>query len=104
MPLMGVGHTVLPIKTFSYLAAGKPILAPDLPDTRGVLAHDRNCWQVPADNPPLAAEGLKLLFQTPELAHRLAAQAKSDAATYSWEGRAERLKVFIEERIAAVQR
>jgi|LSQX01.2.fsa_nt_gb glycosyltransferase involved in cell wall biosynthesis len=102
-PLMGLGHTVLPIKTFTYLAAGKPILAPDLPDTKGVLAHDQNCWMVPPDVPAVAAQGLTHLLHNPALAQRLAQQARDDAQHFSWEGRATRLLQFIEERIQAVR-
>jgi len=101
LPLMGVGHTVLPIKTFSYLAAGRPILAPDLPDTKGVLEHDRNCWKVLPDNPAEAAAGLQKLFTSPEIARRIATKAREDADIYTWDGRAKRLKQFIEERVAA---
>ena len=34
-PLKTHGRTVLPMKLFVYLAAGRPILGPDLPDQRG---------------------------------------------------------------------
>ena len=49
-PLEQHGRTVLPMKVFSYLAAGRPVLAPDLPDNREVLTDGENARLVPADD------------------------------------------------------
>lgn len=102
-PLMSAGSTVLPMKTFTYIAAGKPILAPDLPDTRGVLNHNENCLKVTPDSPTDASAALQQLFSDSELATRLASQAQKDASLFTWDGRAKRLLSFLEERLAIVR-
>ena len=38
------------MKVFSYLAAGRAILGPTLPDLQEILVHDQNAWLVPPDN------------------------------------------------------
>jgi glycosyltransferase involved in cell wall biosynthesis len=88
--------TVLPMKTFTYMAAGRPILAPDLPDTAGVLNKDVNCLKVTPDNIPQAVEALKKLITDSKLADRLARQAGQDVKKYTWDGRAKRLLSCLE--------
>ncbi len=100
-PLMGSGRsTVLPMKVFSYLAAGRPILAPDLPDTEGVLTDDVNCIKVPTDNRTAARDALSRLVNDRDLASRLAHAAAQDALRFTWKGRAEKLVEFIQKRKA----
>jgi len=93
--------TVMPMKVYSYLAAGRPILAPDLPDTVGVLTHDVNCLKVSPDDREAAATGLNLLLSDKKLAVRLSARAAKDAKSYTWEARARRLVTFMEKRLNA---
>ena len=50
-PLEHFGTCVLPIKLFTYLAAGRPILAPDAPDTRELLTHEQTALLVEPDGP-----------------------------------------------------
>lgn len=103
-PLRAAGRTVLPMKTFAYLAAGRPVLAPDLPDTAGILMHESNCLRVAPDDRPAAAAALLRLVREGGLAGSLGARAASDAARYTWEGRAQRLVEFMQRRLAAVGR
>lgn len=100
-PMMRAGRTVLPMKTFTYLAAGRPILAPDLPDTKGILVHESNCLRVEPDNRKAAAEALERLTKDTQTATRLGQQAASDSDAYTWRGRAARLVRFLEQRLAA---
>jgi glycosyltransferase involved in cell wall biosynthesis len=93
--------TVLPMKVFSYLAAGRPILAPELPDTRGVLVHGENCFKVDPDDRELAADALELIGSSPALADRLAAGAALSARGYTWRARARRIVEFVSSRLAA---
>ena len=54
------------MKTFSYLAAGRPIVAPDLPDLREVLRHNENALLVPPDDVDAAAAAIRLaVFNRP---------------------------------------
>jgi len=103
-PLMTAGRTVLPMKTFTYLASGRPILAPDLPDTAGVLNHESNCLRVEPDNRESASQAMARLAGDPEFAARLAEQALVDSQRYTWQSRAKRLIAFFDRRLHNVPR
>lgn len=90
-PLRRFGNCVLPLKTFSYLAAGRPILAPALPDTAELLRDGETALLVAPDDPAAAALALDALFAQPELAARLSANARDLAERHSWDARAKRL-------------
>jgi glycosyltransferase involved in cell wall biosynthesis len=65
----------LPLKVFDYLAAGKPIVATDIPAHRSILDEDRalltGVWS------PDLARGIVRLLRDRELAGRLAANARA---------------------------
>jgi glycosyltransferase involved in cell wall biosynthesis len=77
-----------PLKLFEYMAAGVPILATDLPSIREVLRHGENAWLVPPGDPKALAEGIQHLLENPDLAERLAQQARKDVRQYTWKRRA----------------
>jgi starch synthase len=95
-PLRRHGHTVLPMKTFSYLAAGRPIVAPDLPDLREVLHHDENALLVQPDNVETAAAAIGLAVSNRSIGEKLGYAARQNAAYFTWQARAERLSAFLE--------
>ena len=99
-PLERFGNCVLPIKLYAYLAAGRPILAPEAPDTAELLRHGENAWLVPPDRPEAAAEGLDRLFGDAPLAARLAAAALGMAQGLTWDRRAEAIAGFLQARLA----
>ncbi len=99
-PLVRHGGTVLPAKTFPYLAAGRPILAPDLPDTRGVLVDGECARLVPSDDPDTAVAALRALLAHPELASRLGEQARKTAQRFTWDARAQRIEAIIARALA----
>jgi len=94
-PLERHGHTVLPIKLFSYLAAGRPILAPATPDVRELLEDERNALLVPPGNAEHAAESLQRVLGDAEVWARLAEGALDTAKGLTWDARAERIHDFI---------
>ncbi len=96
LPLQRHGTTVLPLKTFGYLAAGRPIVAPALPDTRGVLTDD-NAILVEPDDLGDAVEAIRRVFAEPTWAGAKAAIARADAAGYTWRRRAQRILGFVED-------
>jgi len=98
-PLARFRNCVLPIKTFRYLAAGRPILAPAAPDTAELLRHGENAWLVPPDVPAAAAAALDRLTGDPALAARLSAGALASAAALTWDARAEKIERFLEARL-----
>jgi glycosyltransferase involved in cell wall biosynthesis len=103
-PLERFSNCVLPMKLFSYLAAGRPILAPVAPDTAELLRDGDTACLVPPDDPPAAAEALDRLLGDARLAGRLAAGAARLAAGLTWDHRAAKIKAFLERRLEAVRR
>ncbi len=89
------GRTVLPMKIYSYLAAGRAILAPRLPDMEEVLVGGRTACLVPADDVPAAALALTRLLADSELRARLGQGALAASADYTWQARAGRLRDFL---------
>lgn len=67
----------LPLKVFDYLAAGKPIVATDIPAHRSILDESR-ALLTPAWSPDLA-RGIVKVLQEPGLAARLAHSAQAYA-------------------------
>ena len=81
-----------PLKLFEYLAAGRAIVASDLPAIREVLADGVNALLVEPGRPLALASALQRLLTDPALAYRLARQAFDAATDYSWDSRAQRIE------------
>jgi glycosyltransferase involved in cell wall biosynthesis len=98
-PLQNFRRTVLPIKTFRYLASGRPIVAPDLPDIREVLVHNHNAVLVPPDSPEDAARSLRALLADDHLLEKVSQNALSDAQKYTWKKRAAKIYSFLDKKL-----
>lgn len=98
-PLEEEGHTVLPMKLFVYLAAGRPILAGRSPDVGELLTDGSNARLVPVGDPDAAAAALRELVADPALAERLASGAARTAADLTWDARARRIHAFLRRRL-----
>jgi glycosyltransferase involved in cell wall biosynthesis len=70
----------LPLKIFDYLAAGKAIVASDIPAHRAVLDEERALFAEPSG--PALAAALSLLLADPDRARGLAAAAAAYAAEH----------------------
>ena len=93
-PLRRFGRTVLPMKIYGYLAAGRPILAPRLPDVEEVLTDGETACLVSPHDLNEATADLVRLLASPALQDRLARNARAKAVEYTWEARAKRLLDF----------
>ena len=102
VPLQRHGNTVLPIKTYSYLAAGRVIVAPRLPDVVEVLHDGENALLVTPDDLDDAVAVVRRAVADPEVAARLGARAEADARLYTWQARAAQILAFMKQRLAAV--
>jgi glycosyltransferase involved in cell wall biosynthesis len=70
----------LPLKIFDYLAAGRPIVATDIPTHRTVLAEDRAVLVAPGTD--ALARGILTILRDPGLGQRLAATGRQYAETH----------------------
>jgi glycosyltransferase involved in cell wall biosynthesis len=81
-----------PMKMFEYMAAGKAIVASDLPVLREVLKDGRNALLVPPDDLGGWERAVRRLLGDRDLARRLGAQARADLeGSYTWEARARKV-------------
>jgi glycosyltransferase involved in cell wall biosynthesis len=80
-----------PLKIFEYLAAGRAIVATDLPATREVLTDGVNALIVPPDDPERLAAAIARLAGDPELRARLGEAARATARQHTWSARARRI-------------
>jgi glycosyltransferase involved in cell wall biosynthesis len=78
-----------PMKMFEYLAAGRAILASDLPVFREVL-NERNAVLCPPEDGAAWAAALRDLLHNAKKREGLSAQARTDSARYTWVERARR--------------
>lgn len=85
-----------PLKLFEYMAAGRAIVASDLPAVREVLRDGENAVLVPPGDARALATAIARLLESPERAARLARGAFDAAASFSWAKRAERLETVLE--------
>ena len=99
-PLERFGNCVLPLKLFAYLAAGRPILAPQAPDTAELLTHGETAWLVPPERPEAAADALHRLFGDDATADRLAAGALRLSQQLTWDRRAATIAGFLQAGLA----
>ncbi len=100
-PLERHGNTVLPIKLFLYLAAGRVILAPVAPDTAELLVDDANAALVPPGDVATAVARLRALAASAEQVERLSAAARRTAEDLTWDARAARIARFLRQRLEA---
>ena len=98
-PLEQYRNCVLPLKLFAYLAAGRPILAPEAPDTAELLTDGENALLVPPGDPAAAAAALDRL-RDPALAARLGAAAYAQSGELTWDRRAEKIEAFLGARLS----
>ena len=81
-----------PLKMFEYMAAGRPIVASDLPVIREVLEHGRNALLVPPDNLEAWETAVRTLITDASLRTGLAQAAVKDFhREYTREARARRV-------------
>ncbi len=99
LPMTEFGSTVLPLKLFLYLGAGRPILAGDIADVREVLRHGENAMLCPPDSIEALVEAIRTIAGDGELAARLAAAALADSARLTWEARAQKIAALVANRM-----
>jgi glycosyltransferase involved in cell wall biosynthesis len=101
-------HATSPLKLFEYMAAGRAIVASDLPSIREVLTDGATALLVAPGDARAMAAAIDRLAADPSLRTRLGTAAHAAAADYSWTRRAERLeglfRQVLDARLATGQR
>lgn len=96
MTAMTERHTS-PLKLFEAMAAGRAIVATDLPSSREILRDGENALLVPPGDAAALAAAVSRLVADPPLALRLARAAFDEAPRYAWDARARSLRGLFEE-------
>jgi len=90
-----------PLKLFEYMAAGRAIVASDLPSIREILHDGIDALLVAPGEAAALADAIRRLLENPGLAAQLARAALEAAPGYSWDRRAERLSTLFLEVLAS---
>lgn len=83
-----------PLKIFEYMAAGRPIVAADLPAIREVLDND-TAELVAPDDPARLALGIKAALERKELSRKRVQAAQEKVRECTWENRVRHILEFI---------
>ena len=84
-----------PLKLFEYMAAGRAIVASDLPAIREVLQDNEQALLVAPGDANALADAIRRLVSDRALAERLGRAAFAAAPAYTWAKRAEKLEALI---------
>ena len=84
-----------PLKLFTYMASGVPIVASDLPALREVISEN-TAYLVTPDSPDALAQVVIEVLRDPQEAARRAQGALRAVAEYTWESRAEKILQFLQ--------
>ena len=95
-----IGNTVLPMKLFQYLAAGRPILSPHTPDLVELLEDGRNAVLVAPGDSEGAARALSALLDDAPLRERLSQGALLSSHNLTWDARAQKILSFLQARLS----
>lgn len=95
-----IGKYTSPMKMFEYMAAGKVIIASDIPVIKEVLKHNYNAILVPHDDPKAWQSAIEELKKDSDLYNRLRRQAYLDVCNkYSYNARAHNIVQLIEKSL-----
>jgi glycosyltransferase involved in cell wall biosynthesis len=84
------------LKLYEYLAAGRPIVASDVPAIREVVTDGETAILVPPDDPEALAEGIAGLLAAPVLAERIGAVGRAWVQGCTWDARAAAIRAFVD--------
>ena len=83
-----------PLKLFEYMAAGRPMVASDLPSLREVLDDSMATFFTP-DDPKSLVDGIQSALNNYEQAEKRALAAYDRVRPYAWHNRANRILAFV---------
>ncbi|MEK6758807.1 MAG: glycosyltransferase [Deltaproteobacteria bacterium] len=95
----------LPFSALEAMAAGRPIVATDVPGTNEVVINGKNGLLVPTDDAQALAKALGRVLDDPELGKRLASEGSETVNGYSFDSMIEKYEtLFCEMASVAVKR
>lgn len=83
-----------PLKLFEYMAAGRPIIASDLPSIREVL-DEKSCVFFEPDNPKQLAKSIEKVMNDENLSESVSVKAFEKVQDYTWGKRAKKILAFV---------
>lgn len=75
---------IYPVKVLEYIAAGRTVIASDLPGVNRIIEDGRSGILVKPDDPQALADAIYNLWKSPELRRSLAANARAAAPKFEW--------------------
>lgn len=91
-----------PLKLFEYMAAGKAIIAPAMPNIEAILTHGVNGYLVAPDDVEALAEGIDACLRNRQLCLDMGKRAQAEAlAHYSWGETVSRIESVMREVLAS---
>jgi glycosyltransferase involved in cell wall biosynthesis len=87
-PELPHGDAISPLKLFEAMAAGRPIIASNLPSIREIVDHGRTGLLVPPTDLVAWERAIEKLRANPALAIELASNARRAVEQFSWRSRA----------------
>lgn len=87
-PELGHAGSLSPMKLFEAMAAGRPIIASDLPPLREILEHEKTALLVAPRDVEAWVRAIDTLRNDRSLAVELAARAKEVVSRFTWSERA----------------
>ncbi|MDP8256839.1 MAG: glycosyltransferase family 4 protein [Candidatus Alcyoniella australis] len=92
VPFIGKTFHGSPIKLFEYMAMGKPVVASDIGQLAQVVRHEHSGLLFEPGNAGQLARCFQRLYNDPQLARRLGANARQEVLQYyTWERNARRI-------------
>jgi glycosyltransferase involved in cell wall biosynthesis len=90
-----------PLKVLEYMAAGRPLVASNLPVVRELIRDDRDALLFQPNSPDDLARAVLKLLNQPDLAHRLAQNAAEHVRqNFTWKGAQQKLLAVYEDLLS----